>query len=91
MFFASRYNWILCLLLVCHQDLQRGQSGLNESNLMRLNSSLPNVRSRREGPERCLTLSVATATLLYTNNSESTNSIYFAVCVCALVVHIQPF
>uniref|UniRef100_A0A8C2AW78 Transmembrane 9 superfamily member n=1 Tax=Cyprinus carpio TaxID=7962 RepID=A0A8C2AW78_CYPCA len=32
--FASRYNWILCLLLVCHQDLQCGQSGLNESSLI---------------------------------------------------------
>uniref|UniRef100_A0A671KWU7 Transmembrane 9 superfamily member n=1 Tax=Sinocyclocheilus anshuiensis TaxID=1608454 RepID=A0A671KWU7_9TELE len=29
-----RHNWILCLLLVCHQDLQCGQSGLNESNLI---------------------------------------------------------
>uniref|UniRef100_A0A673GWP3 Transmembrane 9 superfamily member n=1 Tax=Sinocyclocheilus rhinocerous TaxID=307959 RepID=A0A673GWP3_9TELE len=34
-----RHNWILCLLLVCHQDLQCGQSGLNESSLMRLNPS----------------------------------------------------
>lgn len=52
---------------------------------MRLNSSPPNVRSQREGPERCLTYSVATATLLYTNNSDSTNSIYFAVYVCVCI------
>lgn len=52
---------------------------------MRLNSSPPNVRSQREGPERCLTYSVATAILLYTNNSESTNSIYFAVYVCVCI------